>query len=156
MKCCAISGGVLLGALCCMAFPLAISICFCVFYWGLWDQSKEYDDGLWSSYCPVDEFAVSRCAAEMPEQGWFDTCGGIRDSPEDYINTQWSVVFQLNAIVFLVHTILTGLLLVGTIFPPFIVCGGCGHCYSGCAYLATIIVTAVFRFRAEGEDCAKS
>ena len=92
----------------------------------------------------------------MPEQGWYDTCGGMMESDVDFINTQWSVIFQLNAVVFLVHTILTGLLLIGTVFPPFIICGGCGHCYSSCAYFAAIIVTGVFRYRSEGELCAKS
>ena len=99
------------------------------------------------------------CPAEAPEQGYYDTCGGMVDKLDEagditYVDTQWSVIYQLNAIVFLVHTILTGLLCIGTIFPPFLICGGCGHCYSMCAYLASVIVTGVFRFREVGAGCA--
>ena len=97
----------------------------------------------------------------------FDTCGGLTDvttnadgslAGVEFINTKWSVLLAFNSYLYLIHCILTFLVLLGStgILWPCCVLGGCGHCFSGCAHLALVIVTGVFRFSDEGERCAKN
>ena len=75
----------------------------------------------------------------------------------ELINTKRSVILAFNSYLYLIHCILTFLVLLGAtgILWPFCVCGSCGHCFSGCAHLAAVIVTGVFRFSSEGELCSK-
>ena len=61
-----------------------------------------------------------------------------------------------NSILYLILSICTGLLIIGSFFPPLLICGCIGHMFGGCAILACVIVTGVFRYTGDGKDCAKS
>ena len=61
-----------------------------------------------------------------------------------------------NSILYLIHAIFSLCLCLTTVFPPFALVGGIGHCLGCCAHLACIIVTAVYRFSEFGNKCADS
>ena len=83
----------------------------------------------------------------------YDNCGMLGDADFD---TKWSVLLFLNSWLYPALTFCTIMLLAGVFVPPLMCCGCCGHCFGNCFHLVTIIVTAVFRYQAEGELCADS
>ena len=137
-------------AVTCGCCPLIYAAVICGVYWGWMNKANEYDDKV---------------------QGWqsdisaFDTCGGLFELQTNsdgsfqpnFIDTKWSVLLAFNSFFFLVHCIMTFLVILGAtgILWPCCILGGCGHCFGGCAHLACLIVTGVFRFSTEGEKCAE-
>lgn len=70
------------------------------------------------------------------------------------IDTKWSAVFYLNAIVYTVLFVST-LCLIGSAFCwPLAVCGCCCFCLSSIGHLVAIIVTGIMRYGSDGEYCA--
>ena len=124
----------------------------CAVYWGWMSKMNNYNDKVPNWQGDIEAF---------------DTCGGLTEvtmkddgsiSGVEFIDTKWSVLLKFNSFLYLIHCILTFLVLLGAtgILWPCCLLGGCGHCFSGCAHLACVIVTGVFRFSDEGERCAKN
>ena len=140
IRCLAVSCG------CC---PLIYAAVICGVYWSWMSKANDFDD------------AVSNWQGDISA---FDTCGGLFDATTasdgsfsaQLIDTKWSVILAFNSYFFLLHAIMTFLVLLGAtgILWPCCICGTCGHCFAGCAHLACIVVTGVFRFSDEGERCA--
>ena len=138
-------------ALSCGGCVLIYAAVMCGIYWGWLSKSTNFDDN-------TPNWTIDTSP--------FDTCGGLTEASTatdgsistEFINTKWSVLLAFNSYLYLIHCILTFLVLLGTtgILWPCCVCGGCGHCFSGCAHLALVIVTGVFRFSDEGERCASN
>ena len=138
-------------AISCGLCPLIYAAVICGVYWGWMNKGIEYDD------------KVTNWSGDISA---FDTCGGIFDGSTnangsfsaEFIDTKWSVLLAFNSYFFLIHCILTFLVMLGAtgVLWPCCILGGCGHCCGGCAHLACIIVTGVFRFSDEGERCAES
>ena len=138
-------------AVSCGLCPLIYAAVICGVYFGWMNKGIEYDDKV-----PNWQGDISA----------FDTCGGIFDASTnsagnfapEFIDTKWSVLLAFNSYFFMLHCIMTFLILLGVtgILWPCCILGGCGHCFGGCAHLACIIVTGVFRFSDEGERCAES
>ncbi len=78
------------------------------------------------------------------------------DSDCTKAGSQWSVAFVLNAIV--CTLIITNMICVcvGSRVPISRLIASCCACCICCFHVATIIVTAVFRFRNYGQYCALS
>ena len=76
----------------------------------------------------------------------------------DGVNTKWSVIFALNAIVYLVLAISTLCLCICPLSPFFCIFGLCGAIGMTCSlmgHFAAIIVTGVFRYSDAGDLCAE-
>ena len=94
----------------------------------------------------------------------FDTCGGLLKGTTnddgslgtELVDTKWSVILAFNSYFYLIHCILTFLILLGAtgILWPCCILGGCGHCCGFSAHLAAVVVTGVYRLRDEGDLCA--
>ena len=64
------------------------------------------------------------------------------------------MIFAFNSILYLLLAIFTLFYMISTCVWPLWVVGVCGHMCGGCAHLACIIVTGVFRYSTEGKACA--
>ena len=82
----------------------------------------------------------------------YDTCGDFSGETD----TKWSVILGFNAILYLVLSVCTALLVIGHFFPPLACIGCLGHAFGSCVMLACIIVTGIFRYSAKGKSCADS
>ena len=125
---------------CCIT-PFIISTTFMGLYWGLFSDATEYND------------TVGTSKVENP----FDACnteGGSVAGLEP-IDTKWTVVFTLNAIVYTMLSASTLCLFMSALLWPLAICGLCGFVCSQLAHFAAVIVTGVFRYSDEGEACAK-
>ena len=129
---------------CCSVFPLTIACCFCGFYWDMMVKAQEYNE----------EVALP-AGVEKDDTTPYDICG-VEVENDEVLNSKWTVLLAFNAILYLVLGSSICLLLCGTFLFPFWICGCCGITFGGCAHLAALIVTGVFRFNSEGESCAKS
>ena len=139
-------------ALTCGVCPLIFAATMCGVYWGLMNKGNAYNDAFanWSG----------------GELSAFDTCGGLMEGTTnadgtitaEYIDTKWSVILAFNSYFYLVHCIMTLLVLCGAtgVLWPCCCLGGCGHCFSPCAHIAAIVVTGVFRLNDNGELCSKN
>ena len=130
---------------CCIT-PFIISTTFMGLYWGLFSDATEYNDH------------VGNSEVENP----FDMCniGGTVSTPAgsatiEEIDTKWTVVFTLNAIVYTLLSASTLCLFMSALLWPLAICGLCGFICSQMAHFAAVIVTGVFRYSDEGEACAK-
>ena len=132
--------------------PLIYAAVICGVYWGWMNKANDYDDKVQNWQGDISAF---------------DSCGGLYDSIQNagtintqvnFIDTKWSVLLAFNSYLYLLHCIMTVLVLLGAtgFLWPCCLVGGCGHFFGGCAAFACIIVTGVFRFSTEGERCAES
>ena len=139
-----------LGICCCAVVPLTIAATFCGVYWTMWTQAQDFD----------------RAGDAMGMSNYYDSCGSLGslgrvESLESQggstveMNTKWSVVLAFNSILYLLLTITTLSIVLGSCFMPALVFAACGICCGGMAELAAIIVTAVMRYSRDGEKCAK-
>ena len=125
---------------CCTVMALAISGSWCGLYWSMWSEAQDYNDD-------AEKIGYK---GDTPA---YDMCGLMGAADPEY-DTKWTVLLAFNSILFLSLSICTLLLFLGSFFPPLLCCGCCGHTFGGCAMLACVIVTGVFRFQSEGEKCA--
>ena len=117
---------------CCLAtIPLVICATFCGLYWKMWAEANDYND-------------AAKALGSIASDNAYDACG-LLDT--DTFNTKWTVILQFNSILYLLFTIQTIFLCIGAFFWPCCVCGGLMACFSGCAHIAAIIVTGVFRYQ---------
>ena len=142
-----------LGICCCAVVPLTIAATFCGVYWTMWTQAQDFD----------------RAGVAMGKSNYYDSCGSLGSlgnlgsleslgSQAGYMlemNTKWSVVLAFNSILYLLLTITTLSIVLGSCFMPALAFAACGLCCGGMAELAAIIVTAVMRYSRDGERCAK-
>ena len=137
-------------AVSCGMCPLIYAAVICGVYWSWLSKANDFDDKV-----PNWQSDISA----------FDTCGGLFEATiasdgsfsAQLIDTKWSVILAFNSYFFLLHAIMTFLVLLGItgILMPCCLLGGCCHCCGGCVHLACIIVTGVYRFSTEGERCAE-
>ena len=123
---------------CCGVMTLAMSATWCGLYWSMWTEAGEFNDD------------AAKVGYKNDSIDAYDTCGDFAGET----NTQWSVILAFNAILYLVLSICTVLLIIGSVFPPLLCCGCLGHTFGGCGMLACVIVTGVFRYQSEGKNCA--
>ena len=81
----------------------------------------------------------------------YDTCG-IRTADFD---THWTSVLAINSILWFLHAICTGLLCMAFLAWPIGCVGVTGHMLGWLFHLGAIIITGIFRYSDEGEECAK-
>ena len=146
MKCCPLGAGTMVFTYICALAPFAISLCFCIFYWIMWDKAIEYNDVVPELYGNNGEGVLG-----------FDRCGASGTTDDFRLheyNTHWTSLLELNAIVYLILTIFSALVCIGTCFPPITVCAGIGHTCGCLLQFATIIFTAVMRYNTWGKHCA--
>ena len=93
---------------------------------------------------------LDKVTITLPDTPIYDLCG---KNSADY-TTNWTVILAFNSIVFLVLAVSSVLMCCACLIAPIGYLGICGNCLGCCAYLAAIIVTGVFRFGTEGEQCA--
>lgn len=72
------------------------------------------------------------------------------------LGNRWSIVFKLNAIVYILMAASNSLMVVGAWNVYARALAGCTGCLLACANLAAIIVTGVFRFNTAGQLSALS
>ena len=80
-------------------------------------------------------------------------CGRSLTDSMDY-TTNWTVLLAFNSILFLVLAVCIVLMCLTCLVWPIGCIGIIGNCFGCCAYLAAIIVSFVFRYSTEGEQCA--
>ena len=118
---------------CCIAilsvFSLAISGSFCILYWLLWVKAVQFNEG---------NESYDHCATKIPE----------------LIDTQWTIVFAYNALLYLGLSIMSIFLLVGAWLWPCRVCGFCGHCCGVIFHILGITLAGVMRYNKAGTQCA--
>ena len=124
----------------CSICPLTIAGCFAGFYWTMWDEAKLYNEG------------ASSTLVDFGDIDPYDYCGYATDGG---VETNWSLIFAFNSIMYLAFCGGILLLILGTFFAPFWCCGCCTIMFGGCAHLAALIITGVFRFEQSGELCAQ-
>ena len=92
----------------------------------------------------------------MGDSSWttptpYDTCGDLASSEfSESINTEWSVVLAFNSILYLSQVFFTLCLLGVQIWPPIGFIGFWGHFVGGCAHIAAIVLTGVYRYSDQG------
>ena len=87
----------------------------------------------------------------------YDLCGGIGISGATTTwDTKWTTLLRFNAYLYLVLAILMFFTLFATCVKGFLCCTCAAMTCGGCAHLALIIVTGVFRFSSEGKLCAEN
>ena len=111
---------------------LAQTASYTAIYWGMWADANDFNDLAGS------DDAYNQCASLNAD-----------------FNTKWSVLLAYNSIFYLILSICTVLIILGSFFWPLACCGMIGHCCGVIPHLACLIVTGVFRFSEDGKACAE-
>ena len=126
----------------CAIVPLVISATYMGLYWGLFAQASEYDDMIGPG-------------------GSFDGCGIgggltlVNGVPVFVtLDTKWTTIFTLNAIVYTLLTAITIGGILSAAFGPLAFCSACGFCCVQFAHVAAIVVAGVYRYIDDGPKCA--
>ena len=167
-----------ISAFICGTFAIAMSGTYCGIYWSMWTWAQKYNTQavtMYSGEIPAYDtcgaaagpILYEEMANGMNMNGMLDpkSLGGLvgsllgsvtgQTNLVQYIDTKWSIVLSFNALLYLILSISTVFLVVGTFWWPLICCGALGHCLGGCAMFACIVVTGVFRYTTEGKLCAE-
>ena len=129
---------------CCIT-PFIISTTFMGLYWGLFSDAAKFNDESTSNLDnPFDACGTRDSTTNL---------GGVAVKTEQ-IDTKWTVVFTLNAVVYTLLSASTLCLFMGALLWPLAFCGLCGFICTQMAHFAAVIVTGVFRYSDEGEFCA--
>ena len=73
---------------------------------------------------------------------------------DEATDTKWSLVLAFNSILYLSQAFFTLCMLGVLLWAPLGFIGFWGHFFGGCAPLAAIVVTGVFRFSDQGRLCS--
>ena len=125
---------------CCIT-PFIISTTFMGLYWGLFSDAAKFND-------------ESNSTLDNPFDACYTTNATIGGTKVEAIDTKWTVVFTLNAVVYTLLSASSLCLFLSALLWPLAVCGLCGFVCSQLAHFAAVIVTGVFRYSDEGEYCA--
>ena len=125
-------------------------------YASMWAAAIEFGDSDQSSAYSGDVPYYDTCPIGATSGGLIGL--GLTRNSYEYgeVDTKWTVIFALNMIVYACLTLFSICQMLGTFFWPLCCFAACGHCATSNAHLACIIVTAVFRYRSEGEKCAEN
>ena len=117
----------------CSLVLMALPAFLCTAYWLLWNQAIEFNS---------EQHLTQRTNP-------YNSCG------QD-MNTNWQLVLATNSIVYLLHCLMTLLICFGTLWFPLIMIGGISHCLGCLVQIVCIVLTAIYRFSDDGEQCAAS
>ena len=130
----------------CTILPLIIFSTYCGLYWGMLSQANDIND----EYEDLGDFLGVDVDVDP-----YNLCAGAGGADPDF-DTKWMVLLKFNAFLYLVLTICMFFTLFGSFFMPLYCFTCCSMTCGGCAHLALIIVTGVFRFSTEGKACAEN
>ena len=102
------------------------------------------------------EDKLNRLGHELPEVGFYNSCGHFINADHENFSTNWTVIFIVNWILYLILTVLTLMLCLTFVYWPFSMCGIFGHTIFFIGHLGAIIITGLLRYTPEGEKCAWS
>ena len=132
----------------CGIFPCTISATFFGLYFTMLQRSLFFQEHMTDKLNSLDH--------ELPEIGFYNSCGHFINADHKNFTTDWTIIFAVNSILYMVLTVFTLMLCLTFLAWPIGMVGIFGHIIFFVGHLGTLIITGMLRYSAEGEKCAMS